>query len=162
MTISKKPALPANKPQRLYFKTYLQAIHNSVGSNLFRNFYISTPEDGEFDALGDGSDSCAFFVSALLVIFHKLGGVHGTVDATIQDLRDSGWTEVETPQTGDVIIWEALQFEDGLKEHIGFSVGNHRAISTSWTQKTPIDHDERFGETNRKIIRVYRMNNWDN
>jgi hypothetical protein len=139
----------------------MQAIHNSVGSNLFRNFYVHTDERGDFDALDDGNDSCAFFVSAILVMFKKLSAIHGTVDSTIKDLRESGWAELNTPQQGDVLVWEARHFTDGLKEHIGFSLGNGRAISTSWTEKTPVEHDERFSKNDRKIIHIFRMQNWN-
>lgn len=135
-------------------------IHNSVGSKLFRNFYVSSEDKGEFDALDDGDNSCAFFVSSILVIFKKLKGVHGTIESTIKDLRDSGWTEVEQSKTGDVLVWEALLFDDGLKEHIGFSVGKGKAVSTSWEEKTPIEHDKHFGETKRKITHIYRMTDW--
>jgi hypothetical protein len=150
------------KPKRLYFKSYLRVIRNSVGSNMFRNFYVTTPERGEFDAFDDGENSCAFFVSAILVIFQKLSGFHGIVRSTVQDLKTSGWQEVEKPEPGDVLVWEARQFDDGLKEHIGFYIGEGRAVSTSWTKRTPIEHDLYFGEDNRKITIVLRMENWDN
>lgn len=135
-------------------------VHNAVGSNLFRNFYVTSADKGEFDSLDDGENSCAFFVSSILVIFKKLKNVHGTVESAIKDLEDSGWTEVEQPKAGDVLVWEALQFDDGLKQHIGFSIGDGKAVSTSWVDKTPVEHDERFGETKRKIIHIYRMTNW--
>jgi hypothetical protein len=149
------------KPKRLYFKTYLKVIHNSVGSNLFRNFYVSLPEIGEFDALDDGENSCAFFVSSVLVIFKKLKAVHGMVDSTIKDLVESGWVEANQPNEGDILVWEALQFDDGVKEHIGFSIGDGQAISTSRAEKTPVEHDQYFGDTKRKITHIYRMTNWD-
>lgn len=151
----------SNKPKRLYFETYLKVIQNSVGSNMFRNFYIQTEDKGSFDALDDGDNSCAFYVSAILVIFKKLSGVHGTVDSTTRDLRESGWQEVSSQQAGDVLIWEAQQFEDGLKQHIGFCLGDGRAISTSQKQKTPIEHDEYFGNTDRKIVNIFRYPDWN-
>lgn len=150
-----------DKPKRLYFKSYIQVIHNSVGSNMFRNFYVKSLEKGEFDSLDDGENSCAFFVSSILVIFKKLKGIHGTVESTIKDLVDSGWVEVDKPKSGDVLVWEAQQFDDGPKEHIGFSVGDGKAISVSWKKKTPIEHDEHFGATNRGIIHIYRCTSWD-
>ncbi len=152
----------SQKPVRRYFKTYMQVIHNSIGSNLFRNFYVHTGESGDFDALDDGNNSCAFFVSAILVLFKQLEGIHGTVEGTVNDLLVSGWVEVDKPQEGDVLVWEARQFDDGLKEHIGFSLGSDRAISTSWAKKTPIEHDLNFGESNRKLTRIFRMPDWDN
>jgi hypothetical protein len=149
------------KPSRLYFKSYMQVIRNSIGTNLFRNLYVHTDEKGDFDALGDGDNSCAFFVSAILVIFKKLHGIHGTVESTIKDLRESGWVAVEKPEQGDVVVWEAQQFKDGLRKHIGFSLGNGRSVSTSWSKKTPIEHDEHFGEDNRAIAHVFRLKTWE-
>jgi hypothetical protein len=136
-------------------------IRNSVGSHLFRNFQVNTEEKGNFDALDDGYNSCAFFVSSILVIFKKLRGIHGTVEATINDLRESGWVEANNPHPGDVLVWEARKFDDGLKKHIGFSLGNGKAISNSWIKKMPVEHDDHFGKDNRKIIQIFRMKDWD-
>jgi len=148
-----------DKPKRLYYKSYIRLIYNSIGSNMFRNFYVETPERGEFDALDDGYNACAFYVSAVLVIFKKISGIHGTVDSTIKDLQESGWIQVNEPKEGDVIIWEAQQFNDGSKEHIGFSLGNGKAISISWTKKTPIEHSDTF-DGKRKIVNIFILTNW--
>jgi Bacteriophage peptidoglycan hydrolase len=151
----------SRKPQRLYFKSYLKVVNNSVGSNLFRNFYVQTDDRGEFDAFDDGENSCAFFVSAILVIFKKIQAMHGTVQSTIEDLNKSGWQLVNRPKAGDVLVWEAQQFDDGLKAHIGFYLGDNKAISTSWTKRTPVEHDIHFGKANRKITHIFRMENWE-
>ncbi len=148
-----------HKPERLYFKSFIQLLHNSVGSNLFRNLYVRTAKRGEFDALDDGYNSCAFYVSAVLVIFKKLSGIHGTIDSTIKDLTESGWIKVNKPREGDVIVWEAQQFNDGIKEHIGFSIGNSRAISISWTNKTPTEHSDTF-DGKRNIVSIFRQIDW--
>jgi hypothetical protein len=148
------------KPRRLYFKTYLQVIHNSVGSNMFRNFYVATTAKGEFDALNAGEDACAFYVSSILVIFRKISAVHGLVERVIEDMRQSGWSAVSEPEIGDVLVWEGRDDTAG-KTHIGFYVGNNKAISNSSTQKTPIEHHMNFGKMNRKIIHVLRMENWE-
>ncbi len=147
------------KPKRLYFESYIKLIKNSIDSNLFRNFYVETPEQGKFDALDDGYNSCAFYVSAVLVIFKKISGIHGTIDSTIKDLRESGWTEVSEPKEGDVIVWEAQKFDDGLKKHIGFSIGRGKAISMSWTNKNPIEHSDTF-DGKRKIVTIFRQTDW--
>ena len=148
-----------DKPERLYFKSFIQLLHNSIGTNLFRNFYVKTVERGEFDAFDDGDNSCAFYVSAVLTIFNKLNGIHGTIASTINDLQESGWDKVNEPKEGDVIVWEAQQFDDGLKEHIGFSIGNGKAISISRVNKTPLEHSDTFGGK-RKIISIFRQYNW--
>lgn len=149
------------KPERLYFESYLRLIKNSVGSNLFRNFYVRTPSRGKFDALGDGYDSCAFFVSSILVIFKKLSDFHGTVDQTIEDLQKSGWREVSNPRPGDVLVWEPKKFPEGMVSHVGFYIGDGRAISTSINTKTPIEHEKNFDEAKRKITKIFRAD-WEN
>jgi hypothetical protein len=151
---------PGEKPERLEFQTYLQMIRNSVGSGMFRNYYVRSREKGEFDALGDGENSCAFYVSAVLLIFKKLSGAHGTVASTIKDLENSGWQAVKNPRPGDVVVWEAMDFPDGRYEHIGFYIADGRAVSTSWTEKVVVEHDLNFGETKRPIKQIYRMNDW--
>ncbi|HEX8762764.1 MAG TPA: hypothetical protein VF733_03310 [Candidatus Saccharimonadales bacterium] len=149
------------KPKRLYFKTYLHLIQNSVGSEMFRNFYIQTSDGQEMDALADGSNSCAFYVSSVLTLFKKHSGVHGTVKSVIADLDRSGWQRIEegAMMPGDVILWTAVELEGKWYEHVGFYVGDNRAISTSWTEKRVIEHDVYFDGA-RTIGQVFRHNNW--
>jgi hypothetical protein len=150
-----------DKPKRLYFKTYLQMIHNSAGTSMFRNWYVKTSEHGEFDAMKDGENSCAFYVSGLLKIFDKVSSIHGTVESTIKDLEKSGWQKVDTPQPGDILVWEKQKFVDIWQAHIGFYIGDNKAVSTSWTKKIVIEHDQNFGEQNRKIEQVLRFGKWE-
>ena len=152
---------PEPKPERLYHRTYLQLLKNSVGTTMFRNFYVRTPEMGEFDALDNGSNSCAFYVSGVLVIFKKLEAVHGTIASTIQDLNKSGWQKVPHEadmQPGDVLVWEARKFPDGTYGHIGFALEDGQAVSTSWTEGKVVTHDLHFGDANRAITQIYRTN----
>jgi hypothetical protein len=149
------------KPKRLYFKTYLQMIHNSIGTAMFRNWYVSTPERGEFDATKGGEDSCAFYVSGLLKIFGKVSGIHGTVTGTVKDLEKSGWQQVNESKEGDVLVWEAQNFDGRAQQHIGFCIGNGKAVSASWKKKVVIEHEQTFGEQGRKIEQIFRMEYWD-
>lgn len=117
-----KPGSGEEKPKRLYFKTYLQLIRNSIGTEMFRNFYIQMADGTEMDALSDGSNSCAFYVSSVLTLFGKHSGVHGTIKSTVTDLSHSGWRQVdeESIQAGDVIVWDAVELEGARYEHVGF------------------------------------------
>jgi hypothetical protein len=148
------------KPRRLYFKTYLQVIRNSVGSNMFRSFYVTTPGRGEFDALADGEDACAFYVSSILVIFQKVSAIHGLVERVIEDMRQSGWITVQEPKIGDILVWEGRD-DTARKAHVGFYVGDNKAISNSSKLKVPVEHDMNFGESNRKITQILRMEDWE-
>ncbi len=153
---------PAEKPKRLYFKTYLQLIRNSVGTEMFRNFYIQLADGSEIDALSDGSNSCAFYVSSVLTLFGKHSGVHGTVKSTVADLGHSNWRPVEKQamQAGDVIVWEPAEIEGEWYEHIGFYLGDNRAASTSWTEKRVVEHDAYFDGA-RDIGQVFRQDTWE-
>ena len=128
---------------------------------MFKNFYAKTPSRGQFDAFNDGEYSCAFFVSAILLIFKKVEAFHGLVEHTVDDLKKSGWQAVDEPQPGDVIVWEPIDFPEGPVPHIGFAMGHGRAVSTSWAQKCVIEHDINFGEDNRKIEVIYRYSDWE-
>ena len=149
------------KPTRHYFKTYMQMLYNSIGTNMFRNFYVSKPDRGEFDALNDGEDSCAFYVSSVLVLFRKIGSIHGTVTGLIADLENSGWKKVHIPDPGDVLIWEPQEFNGMFQEHVGIALGNDTAVSNSYRAKSPIMHNINFSEQNRKIVSVYRIDSWE-
>jgi hypothetical protein len=149
------------KPKRLEYKTFLQLIRNSVGTEMFRNWYVQTPDKGEFDAMRDGEDSCAFYVSGVLKMLGKIASIHGTVNSTTKDLEDSGWLVVKDTEPGDVLVWELQQFGDLAQRHIGFYVGEGRAVSTSWTEKVVVEHDQNFGGQSRKIEQIFRMEKWD-
>lgn len=142
------------------FMSYLQMIRNSVGSHMFRNFYVL--RDGKtFDALRNGQRSCAFFVSSILTVFKKIGSFHNTVYSTVKDLQASGWIEVKDLKPGDVIVWEAQERETGEYSHIGFHIGDGRAISTSDASGTPVIHDENQSHKWTEIARIYRLPHWE-
>jgi hypothetical protein len=126
---------------------------------MFRHFYLQAHDESEFDAIEDGSNACAFFVSSVLTIFQKLKAVHGTVNATILDLEESGWQTLTELRPGDVIIWEATAKNDG-HQHIGIYVGDNQAVSTSTAQRKVAKHDIHFDDDNRAITHIYRMNTW--
>jgi len=148
---------PAPKATRLYHKTYLQLIRNSVGSQMFRNFYLQMPDGKEIDVMGDGNTSCAFFVTSVLVLFGKLARIHGTVQVTVNDLKEKAWQEVAAAdmQPGDVIVWEAQELDKEWHAHIGFYIGNGRAVSTSAQKREVAEHDVQF-DGNRAITTVLR------
>lgn len=159
---SKPPEGKEVKPARLYFKTYIQLVKNSVGTGMFRNFYVLTESEGEFDALDNGSNACAFYVSGVLTMFGNLAGVHGTIISTIKDLEASGWRPAEKAEAGDVIVWEAEEFADGRYEHIGFCVEAGKATSVSCKSGRVVEHDLCFGEPERPIKQLFRLDDWDN
>jgi len=146
---AKKPTVIA-----LLKDTYSAVINNAVGCHMFRNSYALV--DGvKKDILEDGTLSCAFFVSSVLVWSALIKEVHATVRSTVKDLLDSGWESIPEPRVGAVLVWEACDFgvEYGVHKHIGFYIGDEKAISHSDTEKQPVVHSFNFnGERNIEQI----------
>jgi hypothetical protein len=147
------------KPQQktitpLIRDTYLAVIKNSVGTKMFRNFFVRTG-GRKTDVMRNGDLSCAFYVSAALAMFKLIKEGHCTVDSTVNDLRRSGWVEVKKPRPGDVLVWEAADFGAGEEhKHIGFYVGAKRAVSNNSRRGYPAEHDPTFGGK-RKIEAIF-------
>lgn len=143
---------------RHIFETYLSVVENSVGSNMFRHVWADF--DGKRrDTMNGGETSCAFFVSGVLAMFNVIEKAHAVVPSVVDDMVKSGWRKVGKPLKGDVLVWEDLISAPGepAMPHIGFYVGDEKAISTSWHVKTPILHDylcRDFEE--RQIVAIYR------
>lgn len=148
------------KPERLIFPSYLDVIRNSPGTKMFRSLYIKGQDGQPEDVMEGGIFSCAFFVSAVLTLFGQNAGFHGTIQSTVRDLTEHGWNEVgpDDPRPGDVLLWEALEFAGQLHEHIGFYLGDGRAVSTSYKLKEVVEHALDAGS--RKLTQVYRQVNW--
>jgi hypothetical protein len=152
--------MPNQSPQRLYFRTYLAMVKNSPGSRMFREFYLRRPDGSEFEAIGDGQNACAFFVSSVLTLLGKVQGVHGTVDSTVRDLVTSCWKKVGKPHPGDVVVWDFRDQGDGKHRHIGFAVGPDSAVSTSSSRREVAEHELHFGAESRPIESIYRLADW--
>jgi hypothetical protein len=134
--------------KRLILESYLAFISNSIGTEIFRNFYITVDGKKE-DAMRDGWLSCALYVSSILVLFRLADGVHGTVDSTISDLEKSGWKRVRKPRRGCILVWGPFNVNrDGIAaghKHIGFYIGKGQAVSNDSWKKHPISHPWTFG-----------------
>lgn len=146
-----------DKPKILFLKTYLAVINNSVGSKLFRSFYLEI-EGKETDATRDGVVSCAYFVSNILRMFPSLKLIkdpHLTVSSTVKDLLENGWKEISEPRPGAVLIWEEKESHGGRNRHIGFYIGNDSAVSNNADTGMPDIHHWTFGvKENRPVRRV--------
>src|SRR3990172_5190615 len=110
--------------------TYLRTIKNSVGTNLFRNFYAKVNGQKK-DILRDGDLACAYFVSCILKIFGLVKDIHTTVSGTMADMKKSGWRLAKNVEPGCVLFWEAKKSGRETHSHIGFYMGNKKAISNS-------------------------------
>lgn len=149
--------LEKKKITPLFFQSYLRAIENSVGSHLFRNFYCS---DGKkiIDIYQNGNLSCAYFVSAILVLFGFLSHPRATVSSLLESIKKARFLPIDLSEMkkGDIILWEKKLSANGWHQHIGFYLGVNQAVSNSPRTKTPIIHHYTFNNK-RKIIAIYRV-----
>jgi hypothetical protein len=130
-----------NKIKFLRYDTYLAMIKNSISANTFRNIYFNT-EGQKNDLTENGNLSCAIFVSSILFLLKLIGDVHVTVDGTIKDLVDFGWSETKELKPGCVLVWSEKNFGNGvLHKHIGFYIGDEKAISNNSELGYPTEHD---------------------
>lgn len=141
----------------MIFDTYIAVIRNSVGSKMFRNFYVKI-NGKKKDIMRNGDLSCAFFVSSILVLFKLIKDGHGTVNLTAEDMKKSGWKIIKKPKIGSVIIWEKIVFENReSNRHIGFYIGKNMAISTN--SETGLIYKHHFTFNNkRKIDLIFASN----
>ncbi len=140
------------KPKFLFKKTYLKTIENSVGTKMFRNVFVMDGQ--EKDITENGELSCAVFVSFVLKIFDLISTPHATVKSTIKDMMENGWKEAEKPQKGDVLVWEKKKIGGSTNEHIGFYIGNQKAVSNNYKKRAPVVHHYTYNGK-RKIIKIY-------
>lgn len=153
------------KPTLEFLPSYLAAIKNSVGSNLFRNLYYRI-DHKTIDVLGDGDLSCAAFVSTILFIFGLIKKRHTTVKSTVKDMQKAGWYEIKKPKCGAVILWGFKKKDDGSQgkhRHVGFFINAKTAISNNSDTRIVAQHHPTFGifpnkEPRRDILAYYWHN----
>ncbi len=144
----------------LKLENYLHSVKNSVDSKQFQ--ILKALVDGkEKNLVKNGDLSCAYFVSAILLLENLIKERHATVNGTIRDMRDFGWKKISKPKIGCVLIWEKMeQGQNGSHEHIGFYIGEEKAVSNSSRFRVPKKHHWTFGldqnnKPKRKIISMY-------
>jgi len=136
--------------------TYLAVIHNSVGTHTFRNLY-ATVNGLKTDITKNGELSCSFFASWVLAASGLIKNPHATVESTVTDLQTSGWQELpleKEPPVGAVLVWAKKDFgTSGIHAHIGFYVGNGKAISNDEKAGSPQEHA--WQPVERKIEKIF-------
>ena len=141
-------------------KSLLAIVNNSIkgGDNfLFRNLYAKDEQGKEVDILEEGRNSCAVFVSWILLALEMIKRPHATVGGVEKDLIESGWFEIKELKPGAVLLWESKvgQYDGLLHRHSGFYVGNNEAVSNSSTNSGfPVKHHYNYDGT-RKFDKIY-------
>lgn len=126
--------------------TYLAVVKNSINSKMFRNLYAKV-NGKKTDITDNGNLSCAFFVSSILYMFRLIREMHATVNGTVRGLIEFGWTEIEKPKVGCILVWKETDFGKGdLHKHIGFYIGQNKAISNDYKKGFPVEHEWKFRE----------------
>lgn len=138
------------------FDTYLSMVKNSVGSKTWQTVWADI--DGvKTDVTEGGIKSCAYFVSSILKNFDFIKKTHATVGSTVKDLKESGWTSIESPKAGAVVVYEGVEFNDGeVDKHIAICASDTEAISNSYIKKVPVIHsvEMEFNGNKRKILQI--------
>ncbi len=157
--------MTSRKKVSLFFKNYLAQIKKSLGTKMFQNYFLKVG-DKEKDILENGRLSCAVFVSSLLILKGLIQGPprspHAIVKSLIKNLEDSGWYKIPQPRPGAVLVWEAAQIGSSSKitDHIGFYLGQNRAISNNLEARTPLEHHWTYGTKNGKPVRKVTAIYW--
>ena len=143
--------------------SYLAVIRDSVGSRMFRHLYAIDEVGTSRDIIQNGRLGCAYYVAFILYHFQLVAQPHATVESTVKDMEEHGWSIVSDPEIGDVLVWEPSteHVEDELHEHIGFYIGDERAVSNQSSTGEIVEHDWTFGtdnegNANRKVVKILR------
>lgn len=143
---------------RIVFDSYIDFIRGSVGSKSYRHDYYLI-NGNKLDVLENGNLSCAYYASAILKVFDLIPVSHTTVKSTVFDMEKIGWRKIENPRVGCVLVWEGKDGSSGIHKHIGFYMGDKKAISNSDKKRCPIEHHWTFGEVKgmpkRKVEAIY-------
>lgn len=134
-------------------KNYIAMIHGSVGTRMFQHLYTLSETEASTDIVRSGELSCAYFVSFILNAHKLIQGPHATVDSTVKDLLASGWSSIQKPKIGAVLVWEVKQESGEPHRHIGFYIGREQAISNSTSKKVPMRHHWTYNDK-RKVEHI--------
>ncbi len=143
------------KPIPILYDTYLAVIKNGVESKMFRHFYAYV-DGNKVDIVKGGELACGFFVSFVLHNFKLIGEPHLTVAGTEKDLQELGWQEIgrDNLKEGCVLIWQSEASDADAHKHIGFYIGNDRAVSTDSKLGVVSEHHFTFNNS-RPIEKAY-------
>lgn len=121
------------------FDTYIQVIKNSIGTNLFKNFYAYFGKR-KVDIARNGELACDLYVSGILVLFGLIDKMHGTVDGCVRTLEKCHWYRIKNPRSGAIIVWGPKKFRKSgeIHKHIGFYIGSGKAISNDTKKRHPV------------------------
>jgi|SRR3989344_3364252 len=123
----------------LQYETYLETIKKSVGSELFQTVWAEV--DGEKkDIANRGQYSCAIHVSRILLWFGLVQEIHAMTPGLVKDMNRFGWKKIQKPRLGCVLHWGKTYSNGSENEHVGFYMGDEKAISNNRDSGVPVEH----------------------
>ena len=122
---------------RLTKNNLLHIIKASVGSDMFKHIYVKDRNSRQFDAAENGNKSCAYHTSGVLALVGLIDKPHATVGTVLKAMRQAGWTEVEKPVPGAIVLWRGTENQIS---HSGFYLKKDSYVSNSSEQGHPISH----------------------
>jgi hypothetical protein len=153
------------KVKVLQFENYMGAIKKSVGSEIFQTIWGEV--DGERKDLtspqNKGQVSCAVHVSSILLWFTEfglLGKRHVGMAGLLRDMKESGWYEIDELKVGAVIHWENWTRRGISNDHIGFYIGDEKAVNNDPDKGVPVVRHYTYGEKNGKPVRKIEAIYW--
>jgi len=97
-------------------------------------------------------------------MFKLIKKPHATVNGTINDMEKSEWQKIKKLKRGSVLVWMPKEFDEGgvkaFYRHIGFYIGNAKAISNSTKFGMPKIHHWTYGTKKGKPIRNVEAIYW--
>jgi hypothetical protein len=131
-------------------KKYTGYAKQCIGSDEFKHYFVIRNKKN-IDLLENGKFSCAKFVSE----FKLMSCVHVNVLSAVRDMKKANWKNINIDdlKIGDVIVWEKNK---SGHYHIGFYIGDNRAISNSLKYRSPQEHHYTYNGK-RKIKWVFRF-----
>ena len=136
----------------LLLLTLLSAVEKSVGSKMFQSAFCKIGKEKK-DILNKGDLSCAFYVAGILAMFDLIDKVHATVSGTVKAMEKAGWQTTKKLAPGVVIVWGPEQGSGFTHDHLGFYIGENKAVSNIWQKKVPGVHSLNFAPPNSKAFR---------
>ncbi|HDQ16849.1 MAG TPA: hypothetical protein ENN31_01865 [Candidatus Vogelbacteria bacterium] len=139
-------------------KNYFQIINNSLKTKIFKNFFVKDKKK-KIDIVNNGRFACAWYASAVLLLSGLIDKTRLTVNSLEKDLLRNNWREVKKIKKGAILIWKEKENYGASNRHIGFYIGNNKAVSNNSQKGYPIIHHYTFGKDKngpkRKIEKIY-------
>lgn len=135
-------------------RKYIETVMGSVNSLKYRQHHVLTSDGITQTVFADSGVASAYHVSSILNSLQlSLGEIRLNILDILADLEVSAWERTKTLSKGAVVVWEPYSYVSGKpRQHIGFYIGNDRAVSNISDAHIPTEHDVYFRDEKRHLI----------